>query len=36
MDARVRAGKTVSLVRDMTTEDLLSTVDVTATVGGLH
>ena len=36
MNARIRAGRTVSLVRDMLTEDLLRTVDVTATVGGLH
>ena len=36
MDAQVRAGRTDSLVRDMSTEDLLRTVDVTATVDGLH
>ena len=34
MDARVRAGGTVSRVRDMSTEDLLRTVAVAATVGG--
>jgi hypothetical protein len=36
MDARVRTGENVSQVPDMSTEDLLRTVDVTATVGGLH
>lgn len=35
MDALVRAGGMVSQVRDMSTEDLLRTVDVTATMGGL-
>ena len=36
MDARVRTGQTVFRVRDMSTEDLLRAVDVTATVGVLH
>jgi hypothetical protein len=35
MDARVSAGETVSQVRDMSTEDLLRTVAVAATVGDL-
>ena len=35
MDARVRAGGKVSQMRDMSTEDLLRTVAVAATVGGL-
>ena len=35
MDARVGAGGMVSQVRDMSTEDLLRTVAVAATVGGL-
>ena len=34
-EARVWAGGTVSQMRDMSTEDLLRTVDVTATMGGL-
>jgi hypothetical protein len=34
-DARVSAGETVSQVRDMSTEDLLRTVAVAETVGGL-
>lgn len=36
MDARVRTGQTVFRVRDISTEDLLRAVDVTATVGVLH
>ena len=36
IDARVRTGQTVFRVRDMSTEDLLRAVDVTATVGVLH
>ena len=36
MDARVRTGENVSRVPDMSTDDLLRTVDVTATVGGLR
>ena len=35
MDARVRVGGTVSQVCDMSTEDLLRTVAVAATVGDL-
>jgi hypothetical protein len=35
MDARVRAGGKVSQIRDMSTEDLLRTVAVAATVGNL-
>jgi hypothetical protein len=35
MDALVWAGGAVSQMRDMSTEDLLRTVDVTATMGGL-
>ena len=35
MDARVMAGGKASQVRDMSTEDLLRTVTVAATVGGL-
>ena len=35
MDARVMAGGKVSQMRDMSTEDLLRTVAVAATVGGL-
>jgi hypothetical protein len=34
MDARVSAGGTESRMRDMSTEDLLRTVAVAATVGG--
>jgi hypothetical protein len=34
MDARVSDGGMDSRVRDMSTEDLLRTVDVAATVGG--
>jgi hypothetical protein len=36
INVRVTAGQTVSVLRDMSTEDLLRTVDVTATVGGPH
>jgi hypothetical protein len=36
MDARVRTGRTVFRVRDVSTEDLLRAVDVTATVSVLH
>jgi hypothetical protein len=35
MDARVMAGGKVSQMRDMSTEDLLRTVAVAATVGDL-
>ena len=35
MEARVWAGGTVSRMRDISTEDLLRAVDVTATMGGL-
>jgi hypothetical protein len=36
IDTRVRTGRTVFRVHDLSTEDLLRAVDVTATVGVLH